>query len=120
MQNDENSARDTSQFSILNSQFKHVPVLLTEVLAGLAPRSGGRYVDGTLGGGGHAAAVLEASAPHGRLLGLDADPAALAAAGTRLAAFGERATLAHGNFRDLGRLAREQGFAPIDGLLLDL
>ena len=74
----------------------------------------------TLGGGGHAAAVLEASAPDGRLLGIDADPAALAAAGARLAAFGERATLAHGNFRDLGRLAREQGFEQIDGLLLDL
>jgi 16S rRNA (cytosine1402-N4)-methyltransferase len=120
MQNDENSAQNTSQFSILNSQFKHTPVLLREVLDGLAPRSGGHYIDGTLGGGGHAAALLEASAPNGRLLGIDADPAALAAAGTRLASFGERATLAHGNFRDLGRLAHEQGFAQIDGLVLDL
>jgi 16S rRNA (cytosine1402-N4)-methyltransferase len=108
------------QSEIYNSQFRHVPVLLNEVLQGLSPRSGGRYLDGTLGGGGHAAAVLEASAPAGRLLGIDADPAALAAAGTRLAAFGERATLAHGNFRDLGQLARENGFAQVDGLLLDL
>src|SRR5829696_77458 len=102
--------QDNSQFSIVHSQFRHVPVLLTEVLSGLAPHSGGRYLDGTLGGGGHAAAVLEASAPNGRLLGIDADPAALAAAGTRLTPFGERVTLAHGNFRDIGRLAREQGY----------
>ena len=112
--------QDKSQFSILNSQFKHVPVLLAEVLSGLAPRSSGRYEDGTLGGGGHAAAELAASAPDGRLLGIDADPAALAAAGTRLAPFGERVTLAHGNFRDLGRLARENDFGQIDGVLLDL
>jgi 16S rRNA (cytosine1402-N4)-methyltransferase len=106
--------------TILNSQFRHVSVLLAEVIAGLAPRSSGRYVDGTLGGGGHAAALLEASAPDGRVLGIDADPAALAAAGVRLAPFGERATLVHGNFRDLARIVRDAGFAPIDGLLLDL
>src|SRR5690349_23999808 len=101
--------QDNSQFSILNSQFKHVPVLLAEVLAGLAPHSGGRYIDGTLGGGGHAAALLEASAPDGRLLGIDADPAAPAAAGARLAALGTRVTLAHGNFRELRPLARQHG-----------
>jgi 16S rRNA (cytosine1402-N4)-methyltransferase len=117
---DEESVDDSSSFIVHRSSFRHTPVLLSEVLDGLAPRSGGRYLDGTLGGGGHAAAVLEASAPNGRLLGIDADPAALAAAGTRLAAFGERPTLAHGNFRDIGRLAREQGFEQIDGLLLDL
>jgi len=90
------------------------------VIAGLAPRSGGRYLDATLGGGGHALAILAASSPDGRLLGIDADPAALAAAGARLAMYAERATLVHGNFRDLGRLAREHNLAPIDGLLLDL
>jgi len=111
---------DNLQSAIDNLKFRHVPVLLSEVLQGLSPRSGGRYLDGTLGGGGHAVAVLEASAPDGRLLGIDADPAALAAAGARLASFGERATLAHGNFRDLGRLAHEHGFAQVDGLLLDL
>jgi 16S rRNA (cytosine1402-N4)-methyltransferase len=117
----DDSAREKNlQSEIYNLQFRHVPVLLAEVLGGLAPRSGGRYLDGTLGGGGHAAAVLEASAPNGRLLGIDADPAALEAAGIRLAAFGERATLAHGNFREIGRLAHEQGFEQIDGLLLDL
>src|SRR5512144_2298269 len=117
---DEESPMHSSSFLVHHSSFRHVPVLLTEVLGGLAPHSGGRYLDGTLGGGGHAAAVLEASAPDGRLLGIDADPAALAAAGARLSAFGQRATLAHGNFRDLGRLAREHGFAQVDGLLLDL
>src|SRR6266545_2284211 len=108
------------QSEINNLQFRHTPVLLNEVVAGLAPRSGGRYVDGTLGGGGHAAAILDRSAPDGRLLGIDADPAALAAAGARLAGFAGRATLVHGNFRDLGWLAREHGFAQVDGLLLDL
>jgi len=118
--NDEESYANDSAFSIRRSAFRHVPVLLGEVLAGLALRSGGRYVDGTLGGGGHAAAILEASAPDGRLLGIDADPAALAAAESRLAPFGERVTLVHGNVRDLARLARPAGFTTIDGLLLDL
>src|SRR5215207_6801054 len=116
---DKSADENNLQSEIHNLQFKHVPVLLAEVLNGLAPRSGGSYLDGTLGGGGHAAVVLEASAPNGRLLGIDADPAALAAAGARLAAFGERVTLAHGNFRDIGQLAHAQGFEPIDGLLLD-
>src|SRR5436305_15330723 len=116
---DEESIADSSSFIAHRSSFRHTPVLLSEVLDGLSPHSAGRYLDGTLGGGGHAAAVLEASAPDGRLLGIDADPAALAAAGARLAAFGARATLAHGNFRDIGRLAREHGFGQIDGLLLD-
>src|SRR6266542_2485816 len=89
------------QSEINNLPFRHTPVLLSEVIAGLAPRSGGRYVDGTLGGGGHALAILAASSPKGRLLGIDADPSALAAASTRLAIYGERATLVHGNFRDL-------------------
>src|SRR5919198_45302 len=111
---------ENSQFSIHGSQFRHVPVLLSEVVAGLAPRTGGRYIDGTLGGGGHALAILAASSPEGRLLGIDADPAALAGAGARLAMYAKRATLVHGNFRDLGRLLREHNFAPIDGLLLDL
>src|SRR5581483_2415544 len=108
------------QSAIDNLQFRHVPVLLSEVISGLAPRSGGRYLDGTLGGGGHALAILAASSPDGRLLGIDADPAALAAAGARLAPYADRAVLAHGNFRDLGRLAREHGFAPLDGIVLDL
>jgi 16S rRNA (cytosine1402-N4)-methyltransferase len=118
--NDEERGDERSSFSTHRSPFYHLPVLLREVVASLAPHSGGRYVDGTVGGGGHAAAILEASAPDGRLLGIDADPAALVAAAARLAAFGDRATLIHGNFREIGRLARERGFTQIDGLLLDL
>lgn len=99
---------------------EHVPVLLAEVLAALRPRSGGRYVDGTLGGASYTAALLAASGPDGRVLGLDADPEAIERARTRLAAFGTRARLVHGNFRDLRALARAHGFEPADGVVLDL
>jgi 16S rRNA (cytosine1402-N4)-methyltransferase len=98
----------------------HVPVLLDEVLAALQPRDGGRYVDCTLGAAGHAAAVLELSAPGGRLLGLDADAEILAIAGERLRPFGDRATLVQSNFADLGDVAREHGFDAVDGILFDL
>ncbi|HWQ13994.1 MAG TPA: 16S rRNA (cytosine(1402)-N(4))-methyltransferase RsmH [Roseiflexaceae bacterium] len=117
---DGSTREGSSAVSRQPSAFQHVPVLLAEVLAGLASKPGGRYIEGTLGGGGHAAALLEASAPDGRLLGLDVDPAALAAAAARLAPFGERFTAARGNFRDIGALARAHGFAAVDGVLLDL
>jgi 16S rRNA (cytosine1402-N4)-methyltransferase len=117
---DEERNEAGSAFSVQRSAFHHVPVLLSEVVAGLNPRGGGRYIDGTVGGGGHAAALLGRSGPGGRLLGLDADPAALAAARAELAPFGERATLVHGNFRELGQLARQHGFDAADGILLDL
>jgi 16S rRNA (cytosine1402-N4)-methyltransferase len=95
-------------------------VLLEEVLAGLDVRSGGLYVDGTVGGGGHAAAILEASAPTGRLLALDRDPAAVARAQSRLTPFGERVTVVHASYERMEALARERGFVPADGVLLDL
>src|SRR5256886_3806859 len=98
----------------------HEPVLVAEVLAQLDPREGARYLDGTVGGGGHAAAILDASAPDGRLLGLDRDPAALVIATRELARFGDRAVLVRGNFAALDDLAGEHGFAPVDGVLLDL
>ncbi|HEY6008579.1 MAG TPA: 16S rRNA (cytosine(1402)-N(4))-methyltransferase RsmH [Geobacteraceae bacterium] len=100
--------------------FRHTPVLAQEVLAWLAPRSGGVYVDGTVGGGGHAALVLDASAPDGRLYGFDQDETALRAAGSRLASYGERVTLIHGNFAGMtAALARHEVDA-VDGVLLDL
>ena len=99
---------------------RHVSVLLKETLQALAIRPGGLYVDGTCGGGGHAAGILDASSPDGRLLALDADPAALARARERLAPFGARATLMHRSFAELGRVARENGFEAVDGILLDL
>jgi len=98
----------------------HVPVLLAEAMGGLAVRPGGRYLDGTVGGGGHAEAILRASAPDGRLLGLDRDPGALARASARLAPFGARAALVHGSFGDLGRHAAAEGFEAFEGVVLDL
>ncbi|MDW8067570.1 MAG: 16S rRNA (cytosine(1402)-N(4))-methyltransferase RsmH [Anaerolineae bacterium] len=96
----------------------HVPVLLQSVLSLLRVRPGGVYIDATVGGGGHAAAILAASAPDGRLLGLDRDPAALEVARERLLPYGERVTLRRGSFADLMHLA--EGFIPADGVLLDL
>ena len=98
----------------------HEPVLLAEVLAQLAPAEGGRFLDGTVGGGGHASALLDGTAPDGRLLGLDVDPAALAIARRELARFGDRAVLLHANFAVLDDTAREHDFVGIDGVLLDL
>ncbi len=98
----------------------HEPVLLSETLAVLEPRSGGRYVDGTVGGGGHAEAILERSSPDGRLLGFDLDPAAVARVRRRLERFGDRVVVVQGSFADLERLVRWEGFAPADGVLLDL
>lgn len=96
----------------------HIPVLLQATLSFLQVRPGGTYIDATVGGGGHAEAVLSACAPDGRLLGLDLDPNALAVAGQRLAPFGERATLRRGSFAQLAALAAD--FAPADGILFDL
>ena len=77
-------------------------------------------MDGTLGGGGHAEALLEATAPSGRLLGLDADPAAIERCRERLARFGERAVLRQGSFRRLAEIAAEAGVTAVDAVLLDL
>ena len=97
--------------------FTHKPVLLAEVLQALQPRPGGRYVDGTLGGAGHAAAILEASSPTGWLCGCDHDGAAVAAAERRLASFAGRHELRRGNFSELAEWI-EAGSC--DGVLLDL
>ncbi|RLC85807.1 MAG: 16S rRNA (cytosine(1402)-N(4))-methyltransferase [Chloroflexi bacterium] len=98
----------------------HTPVLLREALEGLAVRPGGVYIDGTLGAGGHAEAILAASAPDGRLLGLDRDPQAVTRATARLEPYGERAVLLHASYVELGMLARERGFFPVEGVLFDL
>jgi len=100
---------------------RHVPVLYQPVLAGLQPAPGGAYIDGTVGAGGHAAGILAAAAPDGRLLGLDRDPAALEVARERLRPFGERARLVQASYTQMAELAA--GFAPAagcDGILLDL
>lgn len=97
--------------------FAHTPVLLREVVSGLQPRDGGRYVDMTLGGGNHAAAILQASAPGGWLLGVDCDPAALAAGRARLTPFAGRFDLREGTFDRLGEWV-EPGSC--DGVVADL
>jgi 16S rRNA (cytosine1402-N4)-methyltransferase len=99
---------------------EHVPVLLSEAVGGLALAPGADCIDGTLGGAGHAAAVLSATAPNGRLLGLDADPEAVLRARARLARFGDRTVLVQANFRDVASVAAIHGFARVRAVLLDL
>lgn len=99
--------------------FEHKPVLLEEAIAALNVRPGGTYIDGTVGGGGHAQAVLGALDGSGQLLGIDQDPDAIAAAGERLAGRGNFC-LCRGNFGDMERLARQNGIAEADGVLLDV
>jgi len=98
----------------------HIPVLYQQVLAGLKPRPGGRYVDATLGAGGHARGILQASAPDGLLLGLDVDPQALNLARAALASFGRRAILRKASYTALREHLRSLGWPAVDGILLDL
>lgn len=100
--------------------FHHVSVLADEVMQYLEPVPGGVYVDGTLGGAGHAGRILEATAPDGILVGIDRDPAAIVTARERLALFGDRARIVHGSFGDLASHLATLGIGAIDGLLLDL
>ena len=100
--------------------FSHVSVLPQEVMHYLCPRSGGIYIDGTVGGGGHAELILEQSGPDGRLIGFDRDPAALAAAGERLRRFGDRVELIHDNFTGLRHQLGRLGISGVNGILLDL
>ena len=98
----------------------HRPALLEETLQFLAVTAGGVYVDGTLGEGGHSQRILEESEPDGVVLGIDRDPRSLAVARQRLAAFGDRARLTHGNYADMRRIAESHGITAVDGILLDL
>lgn len=98
----------------------HIPVLLEEVLEALRPAPGMHLVDGTVGLGGHATALLERTGPDGRLLGLDRDDRNLSRASEMLQRFGARVTLAHGSFAQLREQAERAGLAPIVGVLFDL
>lgn len=102
------------------ADFQHVSVLPKEVIAYLAPRPGGVYVDGTLGGAGHARLILEASAPDGVLIGFDQDEEAMATAAQRLAPYGNRVVLIRRNFSFLEDALVEIGIEAIDGFLLDV
>ena len=99
---------------------QHISVMPRETLDGLNVRPGGRYIDGTLGGAGHAEAILRAAGPDGRLLGFDRDAAAIERARARLAPFGDRFEAVHANFADMATIACEHGFDAVDGVLLDL
>jgi 16S rRNA (cytosine1402-N4)-methyltransferase len=100
--------------------YRHRSVLLSEVLDLLAPVPGGVYCDATLGGGGHAEAILERSSPTGRVLGLDRDPQALEAASRRLARFGDRFLPRHGLFGDLPAHLQALGLPPLHGIVADV
>ncbi len=99
------------------AEFSHKPVMMAEVLAALEPKPGGQYADGTLGGAGHAAAVLAASSPDGRLLACDRDGVALEAATRRLAEFAGRFELRRGNYAELSEWIPA---GSCEGCLLDL
>ena len=99
----------------------HIPVLAEEVMSTLAPAPGSLQIDATLGGGGHTERVLEATDPDGRLLGLDADGAAIARVVDRLhPRFGDRLVTRQANFRELATVAPDAGFGQVDGALFDL
>ncbi len=102
------------------SEFNHIPVLYEETLEALAPRAGAVYADCTLGGAGHAEGILSRSGPDGRLIGLDRDPAALAAARARLAPFGDRATIVYAAFDQLPAVLAEAGISRVHGVLADI
>jgi 16S rRNA (cytosine1402-N4)-methyltransferase len=102
------------------TQFAHRPVLLEKSLSLLELRSNSLIVDATIGGGGHSAAILERTAPDGRLIGLDRDPQALEAAERRLAVYGDRVRLVRASFRHLREVLANAGVPLVDGVLLDL
>ena len=98
----------------------HTPVLVAEVIKALNVQPGGRYIDGTVGGGGHAAAILEHSQPGGQLLGIDADPEAIKIARARLAVYAGSILLINESFVNLQAICYKHDFLPVHGILLDL
>ncbi len=108
------------QPTAVDTEEGHLPVMVEEVLESLSPAPGSFQIDATVGGGGHSRRILEAASPDGRLLGLDADGAAIARTSQRLAEFGDRVTLRQANFEELGAVASDAGFVPADGILFDL
>jgi 16S rRNA (cytosine1402-N4)-methyltransferase len=106
--------------SAWGDKLPHLPVLYNEIIHALKPRSTGSYVDGTLGAGGHAWGILQASSPNGRLLGLDVDPQALQLARERLSSFGPRAVIIQASYTELRQQLDYLGWQEVDGILLDL
>jgi len=106
--------------SVIMSVPVHFPVLVEETVKALAVQPGGRYIDCTLGGGGHAVAILERSSPGGQLLGIDADPEAVEAARKRLADYSDSSLLVNDNFVNLQAIGYRHDFLPVHGILFDL
>ena len=102
------------------TELAHIPVLLNEVIEGLLPHPGGHYLDGTLGAGGHAKQILNASNPDGQLLGLDVDPVAIAIASERLNSFGNRFQAVNQSYVEMKPLLSSLNWPKLDGILLDL
>ena len=98
----------------------HTPVMLEEIIRALAVQPGGRYIDCTLGGGGHARDILESSSPGGQLLGIDADPEAISAASERLKDYQDSMLLVNTNFVNLEATCVKYDFFPVHGILFDL
>ena len=103
-----------------DQDYKHTPVLVEEVVLSLRPQAQGVYVDATLGEGGHAAALLGAVAPNGRLIGVDRDAEVLEIARQRLAPFGSRVDVVHGHAAELRNILDRLQVVQVDGILLDL
>ncbi len=112
--------RDATQPAPTHMNTPHLSVLYKEIIHALQPTSGGRYVDGTLGAGGHARGIMEACAPDGQLLGLDVDPQALAIARKILAPYEHRIHLAQASYTSLSAQLAQLGWDAVDGILLDL
>lgn len=100
--------------------FQHYSVLLNETIEQLDIKENGIYVDGTLGGGGHASAVLQRLGDGGRLIGIDQDAAAIEAAGERLAPFGDKVTIVRSNYSAMPKVLEDLGIHGVDGIVLDL
>lgn len=101
-------------------EFQHVSVLLDEVVKGLRIKPDGIYVDGTLGGAGHASVVCSRLGKSGRLIGIDQDADAIMAASERLSSYGNMVSIVRSNYSDMVTVLRQEGIAHVDGILLDL
>ena len=103
-----------------NIEFKHIPIMLNQVIEGLDIKPNGIYVDGTLGGGGHSYEIAKRLVSGGRLIGIDQDEAAIKAAGARLSEFSDRVTIVRSNYAQMVSVLQSLGIEQVDGILLDL
>jgi 16S rRNA (cytosine1402-N4)-methyltransferase len=104
----------------MTAAYSHEPVLLEESISALQIQRGGRYIDCTVNGGGHAAAILEESSPGGQLLGIDADPEAIRIAKEKFKSYGNNVILVNENFRYIENICNRYSFRPVHGIIFDL